>query len=160
MTFTDGAGMQHEWAFVRSGMGRFLAKTILLSFLALCFATGSGARAQSYLSPGYIFGEITNKLGFYQTPDAPDFVKKARPDPASLEYLPLKLPPRDFHSEASKPGNRLEAEASAIAELERARANTQARAAAGGTSSSKAASKPIPEPASPPPMKWNPWDTE
>lgn len=114
---------------MRSGMGRFIRKIIVVSFLGLCFAAGSGAKAQSYLSPGYIFGEITNNLGFYKTPEAPDFVKKARPDPASLEYVPLKLPPRDFHSEASKPGNRIEAEASTIAELEAARARTQARAA-------------------------------
>lgn len=142
---------------MRSGMGRFIRKIIVVSFLGLCFAAGSGAKAQSYLSPGYIFGEITNNLGFYKTPEAPDFVKKARPDPASLEYVPLKLPPRDFHSEASKPGNRIEAEASTIAELEAARARTQARAA---SSSSKASTKLAPEPDTPPPMKWNPWNTE
>ena len=142
---------------MRSGIGRLLAETIVLGFLALCFSAVGGAKAQSYLSPGYIFGEITNNLGFYKTPEAPDFVKKARPDPASLEYVPLKLPPRDFHSEASKPGNRIEAEASTIAELEAARARTQARAA---SSSSKASTKLALEPDTPPPMKWNPWDTE
>ena len=141
-------------------MGSFVRKTVVVGSLGLCFAAGGVAKAQSYLSPGYIFGEITNNLGFYKTPEAPDFVKKARPDPASLEYVPLKLPPRDFHSEANKPGSRLEAEASTIAELESARAKTKARAAAGAASSSKTSSKLAPEPESPPPMKWNPWDTE
>jgi hypothetical protein len=141
-------------------MGRFSAKTIVMGFLALFLVTGNSARAQSYLSPGYIFGEITNNLGFYQMPEAPDFVKKARPDPSTLEYVPLKLPPRDFHNEASKPGKRLEAEASTIAELEAARSRTQARAVAGGGTPSKASSKPAPEADTPPPMKWNPWDTE
>lgn len=158
--WANGACIRQERVVVRSGMGRFSAKTIVMGFLGLFLVTGNGARAQSYLSPGYIFGEITNNMGFYKTPDAPDFVKKARPDPATLEYLPLKLPPRDFHSEASKPDKRLEAEASTVAELEAARARAQVRAAAGGGASSKAISRSAPETDSPPPMKWNPWDTE
>ena len=106
-------------------------------------------------------GEIRQGLGLYSVPEAPDFVKNARPDPASLEYTPLKPPPRGFHSDASKPLNMLAAEQPAIAELESARAQTQARAAAAGAPKAKTAPKvaaPVEE--DPPPMKWNPWDTE
>ena len=119
------------------------------------------ARAQSYLSPGYVVGEIRQGLGLYSVPEAPEFVTKARPDPASLEYTPLKPPTRGFHSEATNPTNTLAAEASSIAELEAARANTQSRAAAAGAAPTKKASKvSAPPEEDPPPMKWNPWDTE
>ena len=125
-----------------------------------CFWPGA-ASAQSYLSPGYVMGEIRQGLGLYSVPEAPDFVKNARPDPATLEYTPLKPPPKDFHSEANKPEKRIEAETGVISELEAARARTQARAAATGASSAKTAAKitaPVEE--DPAPMKWNPWDTE
>jgi hypothetical protein len=128
-------------------------------FLTLACVSASSAFAQSYLSPGYILGEIRDRLGVVQQQPAPDFVVRGRPDPASLEYTPLKPPPRDFHSEANTPANRIEAEAGTIAELESARARTQARAA--GVSSPKVPAKgaaPVEE--GPPPMKWNAWDTE
>jgi hypothetical protein len=93
-------------------------------------------------------------------PVAPDFVTKARPDPATLEYVPLKPPPKNFHSEANTPAKRIEAEAGTIAELEAARAATQARAnsASPAKPGSKAATPPPEE--DPAPMKWNAWDTE
>lgn len=130
-------------------------------FLTLAYLSVSNAYAQSYLSPGYILGEIRDGLGVVQQQPAPDFVVRGRPDPASLEYTPLKPPPRDFHSKANTPAKRIEAEAGTIAELESARARTQARAAAAGGASTKATAKgaaPLEE--VPPPMKWNAWDTE
>lgn len=132
--------------------------------LSLCFISASlgasEARAQSYLSPGYIMGEIRNGLGVESMPVAPDFVSKARPDPATLEYVPLKPPPKNFHSEANTPARRIEAEAGTIAELEAARAATQARAnsASPAKPGSKAAAAPPEE--DPAPMKWNAWDTQ
>lgn len=143
-----------------SDMGRLLTQKFVLGFVLLICAVSQDARAQSYLSPGYIFGEITSNLGFYKTPDAPEFVKRARPDPASLDYVPLKLPPRDFHEEASRPDKRIEAEASTVAELEAARAQIHSRAAASSAVSSKIPPKVAPVTDTPPPMKWNPWDTE
>lgn len=118
--------------------------------------------AQSYLSPGYIIGEIRDGLGIVQPEPAPDFVIRGRPDPATLEYRTLKPPPRDFHSRANSPSERLAAEAPAIAELEAARTKTQARAAAAGQAPVSAKSKGIIAPVEedPPPMKWNAWDTE
>ncbi len=134
-----------------------LMKATLIA--APCFWMGQ-ASAQSYLSPGYIMGEITTGLGFVKPEPAPDFVVRGRPDPSTLEYVPLKLPPRNFHSDASKPEARIEAEAGAIAELEAARARTQGRAA--GTSQTKSLSKSLTPPPEedPKPMKWNAWDTE
>lgn len=121
------------------------------------------AYAQSYLSPGYIFGEIRREMGFYEMPEAPDFVKAARRDAASLDYKPLQPPPREFHNEAMKPAQRLEAEAPAIKELETARASSLARASAERSGAlSKNSSKSLAKPSEddPAPMKWNPWDTE
>ena len=127
-------------------------------FAASCL-WGSQANAQSYLSPGYIMGEIRDGLGIIKPEPAPDFVVRGRPDPASLEYTPLKAPPRNFHSDANKPGARIAAEAGTIAELEAARAKTQARAA--GNASAKSSSNSVTPPEQdPPPMKWNAWDTE
>jgi hypothetical protein len=127
---------------------------------ALCLWVGP-ASAQSYLSPGYIIGEIRDGLGIVQPEPAPDFVVRGRPDPASLQYVPLKAPPRGFHSEAMTPGRRIEAEAGTIAELESARASTQARAAGMGGAPPKAPAKPAaPVEEDPPPMKWNPWNTD
>lgn len=102
-------------------------------------------------------GEIRDGLGIIKPEPAPDFVVRGRPDPATLEYVPLKAPPRGFHSQAMTPSGQLQAEAGAVAELEAARAKTQARAGA--------AAKPASKPAAPveedlPPMKWNAWDTE
>jgi hypothetical protein len=128
-------------------------------FLTLACLSASSAYAQSYLSPGYILGEIRDGLGVVQQQPAPDFVVRGRPDPASLEYTPLKPPPRDFHSEANTPAKRIEAEAGTIAELESARARTQARAA-GGASPKAAAKGAAPIEEDPVPMKWNAWDTE
>ena len=102
-------------------------------------------------------GEIRDGLGIVKPEPAPDFVVRGRPDPATLEYTPLKVPPRNFHSDANKPSARIEAEAGTIAELEAARAKTQARAGAAAKSASKPAA-PVEE--DPPPMKWNAWDTE
>lgn len=127
----------------------------------LAILSASGARAQSYLSPGYIIGEIRDVLGIVQMPTPPEFVARARPDPAKIEYVPLKPPPRDFHSDASKPSNKLAAESGAIAELETSRARSKARAAAYGAAGSNSVVKaPVPPEGDPPPMKWNPWDTE
>ena len=149
-------------AFLRRSMNKSLRKIGFSGLLALACGAADNASAQSYLSPGYVVGEITHGLGIYTVPDAPDFVKRARPDPASLEYTPLKPPPRDFHSEAAKPSSQLQAEAPAIAELQSARQSTQARAAAAGASTSspkaKASSAAVAD--DPPPMNWNPWDTE
>ena len=147
---------------LRPSMNKLLRKIGFFGLLVFAFSNEGDASAQSYLSPGYVLGEITHGLGIYAVPEAPDFVKRARPDPASLDYTPLKPPPRDFHSEAAKPSSQLQAEAPAIAELESARAATQARAAASGAPASKASAKtpPVVVTDDPPPMKWNPWDTE
>ena len=123
---------------------------------ASCLCIGY-AHAQSYLSPGYIMGEIRDGLGLVKPEPAPDFVVRGRPDPSSLEYTTLKPPPRGFHSSANSAAGRLAAEAPAIAELEKARAQTQARAGAAAKPASKPAA-PVEE--DPPPMKWNAWDTE
>ncbi len=129
-------------------------------FVLGCLYVGPAA-AQSYLSPGYIVGEIRDGLGFVQPQPAPDFVVRGRPDPGSLEYVPLKPPPRGFHSQAMTPAGRLQAEAGAVAELEAARAETQSRAGAAGAPAPKAAAKIVPPPEEdPPPMKWNPWNTD
>lgn len=131
--------------------------------LTLASLIGPGAAcAQEYLSPGYILSEIQQGMGFYKVPEAPGFVKQARPDPSALNYQPLKPPPRDFHSEVNKPASRLEAEAPAISELETARARNQARAASVGGQQPKGQSKPqvLSEEDGPPPMKWKPWDTD
>ena len=114
-------------------------------------------QAQSYLSPGYIFGEIRQSMGFYTVPDAPDFVVKARPSSDSLQYAPLKPPPRDFHHPASKPASQLEEKASTIAELEaaRARVKSQASKTLSGEKTVKTSTEKDPAP-----MTWNPWDTE
>ena len=134
--------------------------TLASPLAALYLLTGS-ASAQSYLSPGYIIGEIRDGLGIVQPEPAPDFVVRGRPDPASLEYVPLKAPPRGFHSQAMTPAGRLQAEAGAVAELEAARAETQSRAGAAGVPAPKAAAKIVPPPEEdPPPMKWNPWNTD
>lgn len=133
-----------------------------IAVLLLLGMSADAAYAQSYLSPGYILGEIRRGMGFYTVPEAPDFVTKGRPDPANLDYFPLKPPPRGFHSEAMTPGRRLEAETPAIVELETARAASQARAASAGAPAAKSSTKPAPAPVEedPPPMKWNAWDTE
>lgn len=134
---------------------KYLLTTSL--FVASCLCVEQ-AHAQSYLSPGYIIGEIRNGLGIVQPEPAPDFVVRGRPDPASLEYTPLKPPPRGFHSAASLPSGKLAGEARAIAELEAARARTQARAAGASSEKSKSAAASAEE--DPAPMKWNAWDTE
>ena len=139
---------------------KFKRLTIVGLLTLSCFWPGA-ASAQSYLSPGYVMGEIRQGLGLYSVPEAPDFVKNARPDPATLDYTSLKPPPRNFHEDESKPENKLAAESAAIADLESARARTQARAATAGGMAPKNSSKssaPVEE--DPPPMKWNPWDTE
>lgn len=139
-------------------------KISYLSFCCFCLSAaifkGGIAQAQSYLSPGYIIGEIRDGLGIVQPQPAPEFVVRGRPDPALLEYTPLKPPPRNFHSEANKPGSKLESEAKSIAELESARASNQSRAAGRGeTAKTTAKSAPAVE-EDPAPMKWNAWDTE
>ena len=116
--------------------------------------------AQSYLSPGYIMGELRDALGFVRQEPAPDFVVKARPDPTSLSYKPLTPPPANFHHETSSAASRLAAEAPAIAELESARARNQSRAAAGGKEKSQPSMAASPLPEDPTPMKWNPWETD
>jgi hypothetical protein len=133
--------------------------TTVMLFAASCLWVGP-TNAQSYLSPGYIMGEIRDGLGLVKPEPAPDFVVRGRPDPASLEYTPLKPPPRDFHSEANSAGSKLAGEAKAIAELEAARSSSQARAS--GNSSAKSSSKSVTPPPEedPPPMKWNAWDAE
>ena len=115
--------------YLRRLMNLKLNYLTLAPLLAALSLLAGSASAQSYLSPGYIIGEIRDGLGFVQPESAPDFVVRGRPDPASLEYVPLKDPPRGFHSEAMTPAGRLQAEAGTIAELESARASTQARAA-------------------------------
>lgn len=127
-------------------------------FAASCL-WGNQANAQSYLSPGYIMGEIRDGLGIVKQEPAPDFVVRSRPDPSTLEYTTLKPPPRGLHSPENKPGSKLEGEAKAISELEAARASTQARAS--GTSAKALPKSVTPPPEEdPPPMKWNAWDTE
>ena len=135
-----------------------LLATLLLAVSCLFAAQ---ARAQSYLSPGYILGEIRDGLGIIQQPTPPEFVIRGRPDPATIEYVPLKPPPRDFHAKENTPAKRIEAETGAIAELEAARANNQVRARAEGGQVSKHVNKTLtPVDEDPPPMKWNAWDTE
>ncbi len=114
------------------------------------------SRAQSYLSPGYIMGEIRDGLGLVKPEPAPDFVVRGRPDPAEIQYVPLKPPPRGFHSEASSPSSKLAAESAAIADLEASRSRNKSRAATTGA----VAKASVPPEEGPPPMKWNPWDTE
>lgn len=139
-------------------MLKFKQLTFWTHIAVACFWVG-GVSAQSYLSPGYIMGEIRDGLGIVQQPQAPDFVVRGRPEHTTLEYVPLKPPPRNFHAEANKPGSRIEAEAGTIAELEAARAKTQARAS--GAASPKPVSKSVvPVEEDPAPMKWNAWDTE
>ena len=136
----------------------------VLGFLTVVCPFNGQAQAQSYLSPGYLFGEVRDALGIVPMPTPPDFVVRGRPDPSTLDYIPLKAPPKGFHSEANTPGRRLEAEAPTIMELEAARADTQARAAAAAPPpASQPAKKSVtasPVEQDPPPMKWNPWDTE
>jgi hypothetical protein len=137
---------------------RYLTSSPL--FAAFLLLAGS-ASAQSYLSPGYIIGEIRDGLGIVQPEPAPDFVVRGRPDPASLEYVPLKAPPRGFHSQAMTPSGRLQNEAGAIAELEAARAQNKSRAGASGAPASKSVAQTLaPSEEDPPPMKWNPWNTD
>lgn len=138
-----------------------LIKLPLSLTLASLIAPGA-AYAQEYLSPGYILSEIQQSMGFYKVPEAPDFVKQARPDPSALNYQPLKPPPRNFHSEVNKPASRLEAEAPAISELETARARNQARAASVGGQQPKGQAKLQASSGEdgPPPMTWKPWDTD
>jgi hypothetical protein len=136
-----------------------ISLNLLLAVSSLSLAPA--ASAQSYLSPGYIMGEIRDGLGIIQSNPAPDFVVRGRPDPASLDYVPLKPPPRGFHSQAMTPSGRLQAEAGTIAELEAARAQNQSRAAASGAPASKPSPKTLaPSEEDPAPMKWNAWDTE
>lgn len=136
-------------------------KLKLLTFLILLLDAKGGLHAQSYLSPGYIFGEIRQSMGFYSMPEAPDFVVKARPSQDSLQYAPLKPPPRNFHEAASRPASMLEEKASSIAELEEARAKvkSQANKVRAGSANTIDAAKSM-EVKDPPPMTWNPWDTE
>ena len=105
-------------------------------------------------------GEIRDGLGIVKAEPAPDFVVRGRPDPTSLEYTPLKPPPRGFHTQAMTPAGRLQAESKTIAELEAARAGNQARAAGGASAKSSSKSVTPPPEEDPPPMKWNAWDTE
>ena len=141
-------------------MNNALNRILVLGvFVSACLSFTS-AQAQSYLSPGYIMGEIGKGLGVVKPEPAPDFVVRGRPDPASLEYTALKPPPRGFHLPENKPGSKLDGEAKAIAELEAARANSQARAAGGSSAKSSAKSVTPPPEEDPPPMKWNAWDTE
>ena len=138
----------------------FTPLTSVALLAASCLWAGQ-ASAQSYLSPGYIMGEIGKGLGVVKPEPAPDFVVRGRPDPATLEYVPLKAPPRGFHSQAMTPSGQLQAEAGAVAELEAARASNQARAAGAGAGASKPTPKAsAPAEEDPPPMKWNAWDTE
>ena len=130
-----------------------------VALFGACCLWGAQASAQSYLSPGYIMGEIRDGLGIVKPEPAPDFVVRGRPDPATLEYTPLKAPPRGFHTAASTPGGKLAGEAKAIAELEAARTSNQARAAGAPPKSASKSLTPPPE-EDPPPMKWNAWDTE
>lgn len=136
-------------------------KIKLLTFLVLLLDVKGSLHAQSYLSPGYIFGEIRQSMGFYSIPDAPDFVVKARPTQDSLQYAPLKPPPRSFHEAANKPASMLEEKASSIAELEAARAKvkSQGNKVRAGSANIIDASKSM-EVKDPAPMTWNPWDTE
>lgn len=100
--------------------------TTLFCGLFLLPTLGCSANAQQYLSPGYIVTELKKGLGFQPMPETPpDFVVKGRPSPNTLDYVPLKPPPSDFHSEEAKNATRLQAEAGAIAELEAARRNNQ-----------------------------------
>lgn len=139
-------------------------KRILSAKLALglsLLSQISPAHTQEYLSPGYILSEIQQSMGFYKIPDAPNFVKQARPEPSSLAYQPLKPPPRDLHSEANKPANQIEAETPTIAELEAARARNQLRSSqAGAQKKAQAKQQDAAGEGGPAPMKWNPWDTE
>ncbi len=137
----------------------FTPLTSVALFAAPCLWAGQ-ASAQSYLSPGYIMGDIRDGLGVVKPEPAPDFVVRGRPDPATLEYVPLKAPPRGFHSPENSSAGKLAGEAQAISELEAARATSQARAA--GNAAAKSSSKSVTPPPEedPPPMKWNAWDTE
>ena len=132
---------------------------VLGAFVSACLSFTS-AQAQSYLSPGYILGEILDGLGIVKPEPAPDFVVRGRPENSSLEYIPLKPPPRGFHSEAMTPAGQLQAEAGTVAELEAARSRNQARAAGAAGVTKPAAKIPAPVEEDPPPMKWNAWDTE
>ena len=116
------------------------------------------ACAQQYLSPGYILSEIQQGMGFYKVPQAPDFVQKARPDPSTIDYEPLKPAPRNFHSDVNKPASLLEAKAPEIAELEAARAKNQARARSSGGAPSRQIAPAVEAP--PPVMTWSPLDTD
>lgn len=137
-------------------------KTLFCLTAYLAWLPASSAGAQSYLSPGYLFTEARSALGFVQPEPAPEFVMKARPDPTSLDYVPLKPPPRGFHLPENAPGERLAAQAPAIAELESARQSSQARAAANTSGASKRSGKtePVAQEEDPPPMNWKPWDTD
>lgn len=115
--------------------------TTLLCGLFLIPTLGCSANAQQYLSPGYIVTELKKGLGFQPMPETPpDFVVKGRPATNTLNYVPLKPPPSDFHSEEASPATRQLAEAGAICELEAARHDTQkasakAKACAGARAS-------------------------
>ncbi len=141
-------------------MNNALNRILVLGTFVFASLSFTAAQAQSYLSPGYIMGEIRDGLGLVKPEPAPDFVVRGRPDPTSLEYTPLKPPPRGFHSAANTPGEKLAGESKAIAELEAARASNQARAA--GSPSARPSPKSVTPPPEedPPPMKWNAWDTE
>jgi len=143
-------------------MKRSLSIKLALSLTLASLIAPGAAWPQEYLSPGYILSEIQQGMGFYKVPEAPGFVKQGRPDPSTLNYQPLKPPPRDFHSEVNKPASRLEAEAPVISELETARAKDQARAAAAGAQQPRAQAKPqaLSSEDGPPPMTWKPWDTD
>ena len=147
-------------SILRAMMNNALNRILVFGVFVSACLSFTAAQAQSYLSPGYIMGEIGKGLGVVKPEPAPDFVVRGRPDPATLEYTPLKAPPRGFHSEANTPGSKLAGESKAIAELEAARASSQARAS--GNSSAKSSSKSLTPPPEedPPPMKWNAWDTE
>lgn len=138
-------------------------KLELSAKIALCLtllSIISTAKAQEYLSPGYILSEIQQGMGFYKVPDAPNFVKQSRP--SSLDYEPLRPPPRDFHSDAFKPANRIEAEIPTIRDLETARARNQRLASKTGAQQKNERAKQLDTSTEggSAPMKWNPWDTD
>lgn len=140
-------------------MNNALNRILVFGTFVFAGLSFTAAQAQSYLSPGYIMGEIRDGLGLVKPEPAPDFVVRGRPDPSTLEYTALKPPPRGFHFPENKPGSKLEGEAKAIAELEAARAGNQARAVGAPPKSASKSAPPPPE-EDPPPMKWNAWDTE
>jgi hypothetical protein len=117
---------------------REMVMTVRRLQFVICLLPGllmaGAASAQQNHSPGGLISSVMQGLGLSPTiPPAADFVIRSRPDPAQIDYLPLRPTPPGFLESANLPLKRFEAEQDSIEALEKARETNRARAAGIGT---------------------------